>query len=341
MAPMSFDPYHKANVNSTGNLEVERLNTQRKLKEPLVWVSYVDGDGGEYLSGVLALYGSIVRNVPHFNNRFVLVVACGELASENISLLTRNRIEIRYSCFFPSENNMKYERLRVNWKTLKKLEVFTLLKHFRKLIYIDADMHFLRNPVKLYAGNQDSEFQAVPSQQLLARFNTGIFIVESDFELVERIGEEFKKMTHCSGQVCQKYIDRMSKVIDDQGFLNVFFERKWKPLPLEYNIKVMFYAKSRMWGARNSKLSRDDTVALHWTGKAKPWKAEVLYPCGNTKKYCFCDRKEESAFKQAKSIWMADLLRVKNESNPIFSVSNQQQLAMKMIHVRTKAKNCS
>lgn len=144
-----------------------------------MWVSYVDGDGGEYLSGVMALYGSIVRNVPHYNSRFILVVACGELASESILLLSRNRIEIRYSCLFSRENNMMYQRLRVNWKTLRKLEVFTLLKDFEKLIYIDADMHFLKNPVKLYLESLDSGFQAVPSQQLLTRFNTGIFVVKA------------------------------------------------------------------------------------------------------------------------------------------------------------------
>ena len=200
-------------------------------------------------------------------------------------------------------------------------------------------MHFLKNPVKLYLENVDSGFQAVPSQQLLTRFNTGIFVIESDFELVDRIGGEFEKMIHCSGEVCQKYVDRMSKVIDDQGFLNVLFERKWKALPLEYNVKVMFYAKSRVWGVRSAKICRDDIVALHWTGRAKPWKAEVLYPCGNTRKYCFCDRKEASSFKQAKSIWKADLQRVTNESNPRVSISNEQQLAL--IHKRTKAKICS
>ena len=153
-------------------------------------------------------------------------------------------------------------------------------------------------------------------------------------------------MLSCKGEDCNKYVDRMSKSIDDQGFLNVYYANVWRAISHYYNMKVMFYVKGRVWGENKASIRSESVVALHWIGPSKPWNPDILFPCGNTKKYCFCSHRESKALEYVRNRWEDDLnsiLILRNNSfRAIINDARRIQLLreLKIRHARAKARIC-
>jgi len=302
------------------------------------WVTYVEGDGGEYLLGVLALYGSIKIQSQGFNDTFILVVFCGELTESALSLFEHTTIEVRNYC--PVSKLLEgsnFDGQQINWKTLNKLVIFEVKKEFHRLIFVDADIHFLNSPVNLIPQTSKPGFYAVLSQQSKERFNSGLFVVVGNFE-IEDLYRDLNQMLACEGGDCNKYVDRMSKIIDDQGFLNSYYANTWIPLSDYYNVKVMFYIKEKMWGRRKINIKRKEVIGLHWIGPSKPWQPNIKFPCGNTKKYCFCNFEENLALQYVHSRWVEDLNSILILQNRTFHAINKD-LKQKNAHVELRSKH--
>ena len=71
----------------------------------------------------------------------------------------------------------------------------------------------------------------------------------------------------------------------------------------DLNVKAIFYMKGYFWGRKKAVLVRKNTIGLHWIGPSKPWHANMLFPCGNTKKYCSCSKNESSMLKKMLLEW--------------------------------------
>jgi len=79
-----------------------------------------------------------------------LVIVCSEEGLSRAALetlISHTSINLRYFCSLGVDlkASMSTNTL-INWKTLNKLEIFKLKKEYHRLIYVDADLHFLRNP---------------------------------------------------------------------------------------------------------------------------------------------------------------------------------------------------
>lgn len=107
-----------------------------------VWVTYIEGDGGDYIFGVLSLYGSIKEQKYNFTDAFILMVYCGELSESSLLFLSNTGIKVRNHCPDPERTgNSSFGGLNTNWKTFNKLGIFGMKKEFHRLIFVDADIH--------------------------------------------------------------------------------------------------------------------------------------------------------------------------------------------------------
>jgi hypothetical protein len=339
-----FELEQKETLN--GFNESSKIHHVSNTHSSTVWVTYIEGDGGDYVFGVLALYGSIKKQIHNFTDPFILMVFCGDLTESSLLLFRNTSIKVRNHCPDPKMSGKNtFGGQDANWKTLNKLGIFEIKKDFHRLIFVDADIHFLNNPMKLVSETERPGFYAVPSQQSKMRFNSGLFVVVGSFD-IEDIQGGLAQMLSCIDRGCDKYVDRMSKEIDDQGFLNVYYANSWMPLSYYYNMKVMFYIKEKIWGQRKIPIKREKVIALHWIGPSKPWNPNIKFPCGNTKKYCFCTYKENLALQYAHNRWEEDLnfiLVLQNRTIQAIQNETKQRNLYKELrkkHLEVRAKVC-
>lgn len=263
------------------------------------WVTYLSGNDENYFRGALSLYGSLRRHNVGFNDTFVVVVVCSEVqkaAGETFAML--NIVVQHYCNEFPEA---RLQNAVVNWSSMRKLHVLRLKATFDRIIYVDTDINFLKNPSILKTYTAKPGFYAVTSQMYSNRFNAGVFVVTGEFNF-DLIDAELNVAISCQTN-CSIYIDKLSKKFGDQGFLNVIYSSSWKPLPDELNVKAMFHMKGYFWGRKKGVLAQKNTVGLHWIGPSKPWHINMLFPCGNTKMYCSCSKKESDMLKKMLLEW--------------------------------------
>jgi hypothetical protein len=201
-----------------------------------------------YLPGVYALYGSLRRQRPNFSTElgedFVVLVTCGVSVEEAAAMCGLGMRVLRVC-----DENKKAddERQQAVTRRLPKLNVFRVACLYERIVYVDADMIFLKDPGAVLLSPRGA-FHAAEGQ-VKGRFNSGLFVHDCDGGTTwSEMEREIAGLGDCVDDSC-KYWDRMSKRVADQGFLNGFFDgqaRTWGKLgeqPYQYNAKLLFYVK--------------------------------------------------------------------------------------------------
>ena len=309
-----------------GSTEKQEVSVADSSSDPFrtAWVTYLSGNDENYVRGTLSLYGSLRRHLEAFNDKFVVIVVCSEVQKAGEETFSNLNITVQHYCNeFPEAS---FQNPVVNWSSMRKLHVLRLKAFFDRIIYVDTDINFLSDPSILKTHTAKPGFYAVTSQMYSDRFNAGVFVLTGDFNF-DLIDMELSAAISCRTN-CSIYVDKLSKKFGDQGFLNVIYSSSWKPLPDKLNVKAMFYMKGYVWGRKKAMLVRENTVGLHWIGPSKPWHANMLLPCGNTKKYCSCSKKESSMLKKMLLEWWQNYYFALELSSRISKV---QKLDSKMI----------
>lgn len=333
-----------ASSGAKGNCVLPRQNesawdvcaTEQFQLSDNAWISFASSVS--YFPGLFSLYGSLKRKRPGFSTEhgedFVVLVMCGVATTHELLGLCRVGMRVLQICEKIEESTTEgaiipdgsstygdaivtrrgHEQQQAATRRLPKLNVFRVACLYKRIVFVDADMVFLKDPGDLMQIGSTSPFQASQGQ-VEGRFNSGLFVHDYDGGITwAKMKQEMAMLGNCKSSGC-KYWDRMSKRVDDQGFLNGFFDGnhapKWKKLgekPYHYNAKLLFYVLGRSWGvsSRATPLDRSKVVALHWIGGFKPWQPAANYPCGNTKKYCFCLRRERQHYIQMFDLWWDD-----------------------------------
>jgi len=313
------------------------------------WVTYLSGSDENYIKGALSLYGSLRRHLlGSFSDTFVVVVVCSKLQAAAEESFSHLNISVHHYCEEFREDT--YQNSVVNWSYLRKLHVLRLKSAFHRIIYMDTDINFLSDPTILKTYTRKPGFYAVTSQTDNDRFNSGVFVVSGRFDF-NFIDAELSAAIDCQTN-CSIYVDKLSKKFGDQGFLNVIYSSLWKPLPDILNVKAIFYLKGYFWGRKKGVLVRKNTVGLHWIGPNKPWHVDMLFPCGNTKKYCTCSKKESVILQKMHMEWWqnyyyalelcAGISKVPNlDSKRILENFDSSQLeARRNMHLIAKKRHC-
>eukprot|EP00873_Tetraselmis_striata_P021193 jgi/Tetstr1/441457/TSEL_029702.t1 len=241
------------------------------------WLTFASSDS--YLPGVYALYGSLLQQRPGFaasGEDFAVLVTCG-VSECALTALCNAGMRVLRVCDNAAESDTvaaahgKGGAGAVALR-LPKLNVFRVACLWHMIVYVDADMVFLHDPGHLPA--------VAPGR--------------------------------CVDSRC-KYWDRMAKRVADQGFLNGFYNRTsgphlWRPVSMpsyRHNAKVLFYVMGKWWrpGGRSFPLHYSKVVVVHWIGDYKPWQPPTNFPCGNTKKYCFCMPAQRRRYEGLLAAW--------------------------------------
>eukprot|EP00873_Tetraselmis_striata_P046486 jgi/Tetstr1/466750/TSEL_011221.t1 len=280
------------------------------------WLTFASSDS--YLPGVYALYGSLLRHRPGFaasGEDFAVLVTCG-VSKSAVAALCNAGMRVLRVCDNAAESDAAaaaYGKGGAGAVALRlpKLNVFRVACLWRKIVYVDADMVFLQDPGHLLSRPAGALLAA--EGQVAGRFNSGLFVHHCDGGATwAAMREEIATLDGCVDSRC-KYWDRMAKRVADQGFLNGFYERTsgphhWRPVSMPsymHNAKVLFYVMGKWWrpGGSSFPLNHSKVVVLHWIGDYKPWQPPTNFPCGNTKKYCFCVPAQRRRYEGLLAAW--------------------------------------
>eukprot|EP00873_Tetraselmis_striata_P032836 jgi/Tetstr1/453100/TSEL_003940.t1 len=280
------------------------------------WLTFASSDS--YLPGVYALYGSLLRQRPGFaasGEDFAVLVTCG-VSKSAVAALCNAGMRVLRVCDNAAESDAvaaAYGKGGAGAVALRlpKLNVFRVACLWRKIVYVDADMVFLQDPGHLLSRPAGALLAA--EGQIAGRFNSGLFVHHCDGGATwAAMREEIATLDSCVDSRC-KYWDRMAKRVADQGFLNGFYKRTsgphhWRPVSMPsymHNAKVLFYVMGKWWrpGGSSFPLNHSKVVVLHWIGDYKPWQPPTNFPCGNTKKYCFCVPAQRRRYEGLLAAW--------------------------------------
>lgn len=162
----------------------------------------------------------------------------------------------------------------------------------KRAIYVDSDILCLSDLRRLWnepldgkplAAVQDPtvteetdlglEYELIGIGRHDGYFNSGVMVADVEQWRRERVPERILE-----------HIEAVPKFgrFHDQSRLNAYFARRWKPLPLRYNLQA------RMMGIqlpgleptdpRTLSSSLADPVLVHFNGPCKPWQARLLNP---------------------------------------------------------------
>lgn len=167
-----------------------------------------------------------------------------------------------------------------------RLDLARLLPNtVKRIIYMDVDLVFLKDIQELwYTDLEKLPLGAVPDLGILSSdrmmeqkrkilgvaredgyFNSGVMLID-----LEQWREEA-----CS----QKLLDLAAKQQlrhHDQDALNMFFKKRWQPLPLKWNVippvfnlyfKLLFNSQYRKLALE----ARRNMAVMHFAGRVKPW----------------------------------------------------------------------
>jgi hypothetical protein len=254
------------------------------------WISFASTV--TYFPGLFSLYGSLKRMRPGFSSEhgedFVVLVMCGVATTHDLIGLCRVGMRVLQICEKLEESTTTgaivpdgssttndatvtrrgQEQQKVATRRLPKLNVFRVACLYKRIVFVDADMIFLKDPGDLMRIGSNSPFRASQGQ-VQGRFNSGLFVHDYDGGVTwAKMEQEMASLGNCKNSSC-KYWDRMSKRVDDQGFLNGFFDGsrapKWKRLgdkPYQYNAKLLFYVLVS-WVLRSSNSYVQKLVSFH------------------------------------------------------------------------------
>ncbi|MBR1385589.1 MAG: hypothetical protein IJ568_02025 [Bacilli bacterium] len=208
-----------------------------------------------YYEGVIALFESLKKTNPKYNN-FVVVV--NETINKKIitkfelygyTIIRRNKIEASFV------RNDSYEY----WvNTFDKLNVFSLVE-FDKIVYLDSDMYIAKNIDELFSKPHMS--CVIAGKRYVnswKKLGSGLMVIEPEFGLVEKL-------------LYVLYHEKFDKDIGDQDVIEKYYD--WANnndgliLSENYNLfidLVDYYID-------NLGFSRNSIAVVHFIGNIKPW----------------------------------------------------------------------
>lgn len=233
-------------------------------------ILYITVASNDYIDGVIALYKSIKKQHPEFNNDFKIVYHQQYCPLNQDS---KNKLLSLYNNFIFQEatldefkiTNMKIKHPRFNYACLLSLYAFNQ-PNYDKVLFLDSDLIFIK-PFN-YILDIDADFIGVKDNNRKYQVNKKI-IKTNKMEV--NVGLLIINKKYNNQETFNKLIQIMhSKNIvklPDQEVINNFFNNKEILfLPLEYNRQVReFYPNNKIQDFKNN-----NDICLHFCGP-KPW----------------------------------------------------------------------
>lgn len=233
-------------------------------------ILYLTVASDDYVDGVVALYKSIKKQHPEFNNDFKIIyhqTYC-PLSSKSI-----NKLLTFYNKFIFQEtsleefkiSNMKIKHPRFNYACLLSLYAFNQ-PDYNKVVFLDSDLIFIKpfkdieniNADFIGAKDKPNDFpiNIVIKKNNKMQVNVGLLIINKKYNNQNTFNELIKIMH-----------SKKTVKLPDQEIINQFFNGKEMLfLPLEYNKQVReFYSNNKIDTFKNN-----NDICLHFCGP-KPW----------------------------------------------------------------------
>lgn len=200
----------------------------------------------DYYFGLIALHNSLLRSGTSRHLLVFIDSEWGEIENRNWDNATFVRIpRIVEPDFNPSRQEFS--------AVLSKLWIIGCTK-IGKAVFLDSDTIVLQNIDDLFERPSLSFAPDFVEDVRSDRFNSGVFVVEPNAELFQRIIRDASKAENYDG--------------GDQGILNDLISSEVEILPIEYNVTRHFYKYSGV------DFQPDQVKVLHYIVK-KPW--ELAY----------------------------------------------------------------
>ncbi len=321
MAERLFSIYMSKLLKDKPDLKVKHLkmtfveNTDKvaepypAFKENNVAIAVPGHKGRMPILGVML--DSLLENGTEGNNYDILVLSDRSQASEDMDRYTNmiekrangySNVRIRFidvSCF------TTYKGIFTNsdsiWKIHFRLLFSQVLKHYEKVLYLDADMVICHDVAELYHTNLEGAMLAAARDPIALGINKskqynrcknmrkiGIENIHDYFQAGVLL-MDLRKVSE-SG-LCDRMIEYTATHdcdLADQDVLNLFCQGKVKFIDGRWNVivndiamKVIPYAPAVIW--KEYKKNRESAYIYHFAGTAKPWdnpfldKAEIFW----------------------------------------------------------------
>jgi len=202
----------------------------------------------EYFIGATVLGLSLKES--QTDRKFVVMITKNLLAyHENIQEMRDLGFLIKVVEPISAPHKEKISAENKRWETTyTKLRTWELTE-FSKVVFLDADCVVLENIDELF---EEEEFAASP--ECCDRFNTGVFVARPSHYTLRDMLSQLSTLPSYDAA--------------DQGFLNSYFEVKWKQLPFAYNAIQNHYVNDRnAW-------KMDEIKVIHYV-KYKPWDTKI------------------------------------------------------------------
>lgn len=233
-------------------------------------ILYLTVASDDYVDGVIALYKSIKKHHPDFNNDFKIVYHNTYCP---LNQQSQQKLLKFYDKFIFQEatldefkiHNMKIKHPRFNYACLLSLYAFNQPK-YNKVIFLDSDLIFIR-PFK-HLEEIQADFIGVKDKKIKFPVNK---IVKKDKGMEVNVGLLVIGNKYNNQETFNTLIEIMHSKrrvkLPDQEVINIFFNGKEMLfLPLEWNRQVRdFYPNGKH---ENFKKGKD--ICLHFCGP-KPW----------------------------------------------------------------------
>eukprot|EP00240_Pyramimonas_obovata_P001656 CAMPEP_0118940116 /NCGR_PEP_ID=MMETSP1169-20130426/30628_1 /TAXON_ID=36882 /ORGANISM="Pyramimonas obovata, Strain CCMP722" /LENGTH=433 /DNA_ID=CAMNT_0006884519 /DNA_START=94 /DNA_END=1391 /DNA_ORIENTATION=+ len=259
------EPYEHVGHTMDQRLET-CLKGSHEAKDDEAYVTFLTGNQGGYVSGVLALNHSLVSAG---STRPLVVIHISDVPEEELNFLHQAGIKTIAIPSLPNPNchgdsGRACKRGRDNYS---KLNLFGLTQ-YRTLVFMDCDMTIRSNIDELFCFDTfavSKIFNCHPVESKNCQnLNSGIMVIKPNKELFDDMMSKYPTMYSYNG--------------GDQGFLTTYYEHKPKTFINNrmYNVKVKIRDKRPCTPDIASALA-DKTVSLnvakvlHFMDDVKPW----------------------------------------------------------------------
>jgi lipopolysaccharide biosynthesis glycosyltransferase len=235
-------------------------------------ILYLTVASDDYIDGVIALFKSIKKHKPEFNNYFKIIYHQKYCPLNQES---KNKLLTFYDKFIFQEatleefkvTNMKIKHPRFNYACLLSLYAFNQ-PDYDKVIFLDSDLIFINKFNKIeeiegdFIGVIDKPIKIPFYKNIIKtnklQINVGLLIINKKYNNKETF-DNLIKIMHSKRRV----------KLPDQEIINIYFDGKEVVfLPLEYNKQVReFYPNNKIEDFNKNK---EKEICLHFCGP-KPW----------------------------------------------------------------------
>lgn len=233
-------------------------------------ILYLTVASDNYIDGVIALYKSIKKQHPDFNNDFKIIYhqkycPLNQESKQKLLNVYQNFIFQEATLEEFKVTNMKIKHPRFNYACLLSFYAFNQ-PDYDKIVFLDSDLIFIRpfkhlEDIKAdFIGVKDKPIK-FPINKLVKKdkgmqVNVGLLIISGKYNNQETFNQLINIM-HSKRRV----------KLPDQEIINQFFDGKEMIfLPLEYNRQVReFYPNDKI-----NNFYKNKDVCLHFCGP-KPW----------------------------------------------------------------------